>query len=257
MEDDLNKWKDEVKKSRMEYYQLNNYTTAQLVVLRRELGKMKTNCVVTAVDPGVMLLLYSISPDLTPAAVKDSVQNFLIERASTVNHGVETIFTEQHGKFTVQACPSSIKENLHAHHQSSNPLIGTVNVNKFEPNVILQSASVDMEQSSTTSQGKPSDVLSVKKLSGKQKETYVNLTSSYGFPAGLVLSALEHCGEDRFSAQQWCLDHMDSHAEVEAHPDDEESDSKSLEEPMDQESGPQNRASGKAVSVCRGGGHRY
>ena len=252
MEDDLNKWKDEVKKSRMEYYQLNNYTTAQLVILRRELGKMKNNSGTAIVDPRVMLLLHSISTDLTPDAVKDSVSNFLLEIASAENR-TEAMPIEQHDKGCKKASPVSISENLLTHHQSV-PLVGSVNLNQYATNVFLDSVSVDIKQSGTISHSKLSAtcMLSVEELSGKLKDTYINLTSTFGYSSKLVLSALEHCGEDRYAAEQWCMDHMDSYAEVETHIDDEVSHSESEEEPMDhneQELEHQNRSSGKAVSM--------
>eukprot|EP00731_Ephydatia_muelleri_P016211 Em0009g635a len=40
MENDMQRWKDDVKESREKFYELNNFTTAQLVLLRRELGKL-------------------------------------------------------------------------------------------------------------------------------------------------------------------------------------------------------------------------
>lgn len=251
MEDDLNKWKDEVKKSRMEYYELNNYTTAQLVILRRELGKIKINSGAATADPQVMLLLHSISTDLTPDAVKDSVSKFLLEIASAENR-TEAMSIEQHDNVCKQASPVSVSENLHAHHQSA-PLVGSVNLNQFATNVVLDSVSVDIKQSGTISHSKLSAMLSVEELSGKLKDTYVNLTCVFGYSSKLVLGALEHCGEDRFAVDQWCMDHMeDSYAEVETHPDDEVSHSESEEEPMDhneQELEHQNRSSGKAVGM--------
>ena len=249
MEDDLNRWKGEVKQSRMEYYELNNYTTAQLVVLRRELGKMKNNSGAATIDPRVMLLLHSISTDLTPDAVKDSVSNFLLEIASAENtNRTEAMFIEQHDRACKQASPVSISENLLTHR----PLIGSVNLNKFATNVVLDSVSVDIKQSGTISHSKLDAMLSVEELSGKLKDTYINLTSTFGYSSKLILGALKHCGEDRYAAEQWCLDHMDSFAEDETPLDDEVSQSESEEEPMDhneEELEHHNRSSGKAFGM--------
>ena len=249
MEDDLNKWKDEVKKSRIEYYELNNYTAAQLVILRRELGKMRNNSGAATVDPRVMLLLHSISTDLTPDAVKDSVSNFLLEITSAENtNSTEAMFIEQHDRVCKQASPVSISENLLTHRT----LIGPVNLNQFATNVVLDSVSVGIKQSGTIPHSKLSAVLSVEELSGKLKDIYINLASTFGYSSKLILGALEHCGEDRYAAEQWCMDHMDSYAEDETPLHGEVSQSESEEEPMDhdaEELEQQNRSSGKAFGV--------
>ena len=41
MEDDLEKWKQEIQEKRDEFYELNYYTTQQLLLLREELGRLK------------------------------------------------------------------------------------------------------------------------------------------------------------------------------------------------------------------------
>lgn len=42
MENELQKWKDEIKEARERFYELNNYTVLQLLSLRSELGKLKS-----------------------------------------------------------------------------------------------------------------------------------------------------------------------------------------------------------------------
>ena len=193
MEDDLKKWNEEVKGSRTTFYELNNYTTAQLVKLRKELGKMRANGGIAVVEPGVMLLLQSISPDLTPDAVKDSVLNFLIEAASPENQRTEAMLCSEHDEFSQQASMLSSNENLHAHHQPPSA-IGPVNVNRFERNVILDTIKSDAIKPTTVSQEKLSSRLTIEELTGKLKDAYIDLTSAFGFPPRLALSALEQCG---------------------------------------------------------------
>ena len=65
MEKDLTEWKDEVKKMRGQFYQLNYFTTQQLLQLRKELGKFKDPNKHSNVRPQVMALLQCISRDIT------------------------------------------------------------------------------------------------------------------------------------------------------------------------------------------------
>ena len=239
MEDDLKKWNEEVKGSRSTFYELNNYTTAQLVKLRKELGKMRANGGVAVVEPGVMLLLQSISPDLTPAAVKDSVLNFLMEAASPENQRTEAMLCSQHGEFSKQPVLSG-NENLNAHHQPPSA-IGLLNVNRFETNVILDAIKSDAIKPTSSR-------LTIEQLTGKVKDAFINLTSTYGFPPRLVLSALEQCGEDKYAAEDWCNEHLMAFTESEAQLDDEATYPESREEQMDlteQQSESQSKINGK------------
>ena len=244
MEDDLKKWNEEVKGSRSTFYELNNYTTAQLVKLRKELGKMRANGGVAVVEPGVMLLLQSISPDLTPAALKDSVLNFLMEAASPENQRTEAMLCSQHGEFSKQPVLSG-NENLNAHHQPPSA-VGPLNVNRFETNVILDAIESDAIKPTSSR-------LTIEQLTGKLKDAFINLTSTYGFPPRLVLSALEQCGEDKYAAEDWCNEHLMAFTESEAQLDDEATYPESREEQMDQteqESESQSKAYSKQLSCC-------
>ena len=246
MEDDSKKWNEEVNESRSDFYELNNYTTAQLVKLRKELGKMRANGV-PVVELGVMLLLQSISPDLTPAAVKDSVQNFLMEAASLEYRSTEAMLCSQHGEFNKQPSQLSGKENLKTCNQSA-PAIGPVNVNRFETNVIIDAIKSDAITTTTVSQHLQSSMLTFEQLTGKLKDVYINLTSTFGFPQSLVLRALEQCGEDRFAAEDWCNEHLMAFTEAEAQMDNEATSPELQDELMDQtehESESQSRANGK------------
>ena len=232
MEDDLKQWNEEVKGRRLMFYELNNYTTAQLVKLRKELGKMRANGGVAVVEPGVMLLLQSIAPDLTPAAVKDSVLNFLMEAASPENQRTEAMLCS-HVEFSKQPSVLSGNENLNVHHQPPSA-IGPLNVNRFETNVILDTIKSDTIKSTTVSQGKLSSVLTFEQLTGKLKDAFINLTSTFGFPPRLVLSALEQCGEDKYAAEDWCNEHLMAFTESEAQLDDEVAYPELQEEQMNQ-----------------------
>ena len=73
MEDELKKWNDKVSVARKEFYELNYYTTHQLLILRRELGKLR-NSGQTTQQAQVMALLESISMQITPTIVGEMHQ---------------------------------------------------------------------------------------------------------------------------------------------------------------------------------------
>lgn len=68
MEKELQTWENEVKHNREEFYELNYYTTPQLLSLRSELGKLKSPVYgIREVRPSVLALLHSISPEISAA----------------------------------------------------------------------------------------------------------------------------------------------------------------------------------------------
>ena len=68
MKDDLIKWKEEVTKQRQQFYELNNYTTLQLLHLRQEL------CNASAFSSKVLVLLSSISPQVQQWNVTEAMR---------------------------------------------------------------------------------------------------------------------------------------------------------------------------------------
>ena len=75
MEDELERWNKEVVDARRRFYELNYYTTRQLLVLRSELGGMKSEQT-SQLHPRaqVMALLESISSAIPPCALAGVVQ---------------------------------------------------------------------------------------------------------------------------------------------------------------------------------------
>ena len=70
MENDLDSWSNAVNQSRSKYYELNYFTTPQLLYLRRHLGALKTDTTMTSLNQGVLMLLKSVSTNVTIDAVK-------------------------------------------------------------------------------------------------------------------------------------------------------------------------------------------
>ncbi len=74
MEDELSEWKKMVKDKRRDFYELNYFSTFQLLTLRKELGTIKNSERSRAVvPPNVIALLQSISSQITSNLVCDVV----------------------------------------------------------------------------------------------------------------------------------------------------------------------------------------
>lgn len=87
MEKELDCWNKGVVKLRKHFYELNYYTTHQLLVLRRELGKLKSSeAAAHSLNWGqVMALLGSISTAIPCAALADVVQQIVKQAKECVN----------------------------------------------------------------------------------------------------------------------------------------------------------------------------
>ena len=73
MENDLNDWRDTIRNERGNFYHLNYFTAQQLLSLRYELGCFKEGRADRPIKPEIMALLQSVSLDITPQNVKDSL----------------------------------------------------------------------------------------------------------------------------------------------------------------------------------------
>ena len=87
MEKELQNWKKTVDFARQEFYELNYYTTVQLVTLRRELSMEKT---ASNVATKVLMLLQSISTQVTSGIVRDVVSSVITSAASGLECAVQS-----------------------------------------------------------------------------------------------------------------------------------------------------------------------
>ena len=75
---ELDSWNFNVKCMRNDYYELNYYTTTQLLMLRQSLVKLKNNDSIS-LDPDILALLQSINPkietQLVMSAIAETIQN--------------------------------------------------------------------------------------------------------------------------------------------------------------------------------------
>ena len=80
MEKELSNWKDNVKSQRESFYELNYYTTLQLLTLRKELGRLKDPSSSASISPEVLTLIQSISTKVEPFHVVSAVKQILETR---------------------------------------------------------------------------------------------------------------------------------------------------------------------------------
>jgi len=98
MEEELQVWEDQVRQTREQYYELNYYTTLQLLTLRKELGRLKTSGqprAHTQINPHVLALLESISTEITSPDVWEVVKS-VTEEHREGGGGVSSPFPSQY-----------------------------------------------------------------------------------------------------------------------------------------------------------------
>ena len=121
MEDELCEWKDEVIKARHKFYELNYFTTVQLLELRRELGTLNDSSHTHTISPNVLALLQSISSKVNSDNVRDVVKNVVAPNSllspnldkSSINGtvGDNTSHSGSAGKFSVGGCKPNLSLN--------------------------------------------------------------------------------------------------------------------------------------------------
>lgn len=192
MEEDLNMWENEVKESRNRHYELNYYTTLQLLRLRKELGLVQQTPT-KLVDPQVLALLESISPNVT----SDSVQNVInsLEKQLLALQVAATLVPEE--DIQVEPADIEITEDL-----NSTPL--SIELDTVAPTAVeMPSPSLSSVRRLTTS-NRPH--LTENDLTDSQKEIFTDLVEYKEYPRLLVLKAFEQLPDNanRYDIQDWC-----------------------------------------------------
>ena len=196
MEKELVSWNETVRLARNDFYNLNYYTTIQILKLRRELSSEKGDY--SAIDPKVLFMLQSISRKIDPHEVREFVKNALKTTASNP-------FTS---KFTSQSCTEG------SHELKAKKIVTGISLNDNS----------DMPE------------LSENELTDPQREILVFVTRSLCCSKYLVLKAFEEFQEkkiDKYDIRSWCFDNIYKFDfEEEVYSDIEEEDEDELEEPM-------------------------
>ena len=202
MEEELQTWEDEVQQFRKEYYELNYYTTVQLLALRKELGKLKISGqphAHTQINRQILALLESISTKISSPCIIEVVKSVLAEQQSRETSG----FTAQHHT-SVELLPASMARPTSQVFPSVQPIRPSVADN------ILASAGVEASASSSRAKLQQPK-LTQDQLSQKQKEIFDNLMN-YDYSKQLILIALGKFGEDQHEAENWIIENASQYS---------------------------------------------
>lgn len=184
MEDELHQWKDLVKKRREDFYELNYYTTLQLLILRKELVKVKHSDQAAAISSDVLALLQSISSQVTHSSISSAVCKVI-----TAESKLESL--------------SEMQDCLETDEVSA-PLseVTTSSAGKHSAEVI-QDAEPEIDKHEPT--------LTEEDLDDYQKEIMANICSRINCSKTLVLKCFEEChGDDlgRYDYEHWCNENI-------------------------------------------------
>ena len=219
MEKDLDEWKRELSLHRDQFYELNYFTTPQLLSLREELGQFKgSNISAKPVKQEVMTLLQCISRQLFSDSVKNEVQTvngilaeqkFLQEQFS---HGKPSQ-SYSSGYEPPARLPSDNSNTLSVgmDHNMSTPAAEQYTNRETIENKAASIPAVKLAEILQTSSG-PQPKLTDKDLTDKQKAIIDNLKESSGFPRKLILLAFERSAKPDIeeAVMTWCNDNQDN-----------------------------------------------
>ena len=201
MEHELEKWKEELKTMREQYYELNYYTTLQLLVLRRELGLIKSQPS-AILKPNVVTLLRSISLHISSVSASQLVHSAI----SSVNQALPSAVPELSLKASLD-----VTSNIESPHAMENL------VARNKPSLskeVLASADV---QVSMDTQKHDEPKLSVETLTDDQAAIMTYCQGKLEYSRVLVLKAFEECGGDApdYDIQNWCVENADKYQHLE------------------------------------------
>jgi hypothetical protein len=204
MEEELFKWEEDVKGQRDSFYELNYYTTVQLLTLRRELGKLKHSSKNVSISPEVLVLLQSISSQVSDSHVIGAVKKVLVE-------------AEREPSVEIPDSPDKVK-------------VGNVAEVLSEDEDPLKPKDSDTKQS---------PVFLEDELSEELRGYITTISSRFNWPRQLMLKAIEVLGKDstQIDYERWCANNEDNYSfkGQEASSDEEESDADSGSDDKDQE----------------------
>ena len=170
MEEELERWNKELTLARKKFYELNYYTTRQLLVLRSELGRLKTGLQQSSCGQ-VMALLESISSAINPRALAKVVQE-------VANRSVED--TEDVSLVpTIAPTQSQEVESLLVS-MPPTPTVASQFASEAEP--------IDVAEALPSL---PAVGLTEEDLNDKQKAHFTDILNKYGFCEKTALKAIE------------------------------------------------------------------
>ncbi|XP_064403130.1 E3 ubiquitin-protein ligase RNF213-like isoform X2 [Halichondria panicea] len=181
-------WKDSVNNARGKYYELNYFTTIQLLQLRKELGMLTQSNATHIVKPNVLMLLKSISPQVDSRVVVDAMQ------AST--HATQPEPMDYDGEMEAITTATAITTPTDVEVMESSPAF-----EKQDPQQFISSPSAALKLPS----------LMYENLTEHQQETYTHCVNFFGYSKRHVLRAFKECGKEAtiYDIEPWCVSNED------------------------------------------------
>ena len=217
MEEALKDWEAEIQVARSQYYQLNYYTTLQLLTLRREFGRFKASYS-SCVPSNVLSLLHGVSPQITNSTVRDVVlkvttklQPYQLPMDSSMELMDkkiplgEVIPLAQNIKASPEltADRSVVSSDVILLGDSIQPPVGKVSSARTSsvPKALLKMSH------------HPS--LTVDDLNDEQTQIFTNCVTFLGFSKSHVLRAFQECGPEanKYDIDQWCDKNDDNYSD--------------------------------------------
>ena len=204
LEADLEQWKHEIQEQRERFYELNYYTAKQLLLLRKELGRLQKSGQ-NEVKPEAMALLQSISRNVTDNEVKMCVLSVTIRKDDDVS---------ENAKDNVESFRDTAVPNFTSHTSSS---------------AIVTDPHEDKSESSKCST--PQAQRRQDELSPVQEAILFDLMENSAYKEKLILLAFDECESpmDNNTVADWCFHHQDMYVQKE----DGEKEEEEEKEPLD------------------------
>lgn len=188
METALDKWKEEIVSRCDTYYELNYFTSQQLLLLREELGRLK-NSEIVELSPVTLSLLQSVSRLVTSENVKDTVE------------GMATLLEETHDGVMTHQIPQNLpfSSSMGA---GCNQLHQQIQVPASSTSAIMD----DMLKNESSKSDALLPLLQEETLTKDQQSILIDLEEIYEYPRKLILLAFERCENPNIHDEvlAWC-----------------------------------------------------
>ena len=215
MESHLEEWRNEVSEKRNEFYELNYFTTQQLLFLAEDLGRVQTFSGKADVNPKTMALLHSISPEVSQKHVKkhllDTPSNL---EKQTLPSKESNERSDESSKPVVQP---SFQEKIIKHDVSYETRLSLSEAKACpkqdenqSPNSVIVNEGLAASVITTESQLAPEPKFTTEHLTPNQSKILINSMDNYGFAKKLVLLAFDHCdnSDTEHEIIDWCIEHQ-------------------------------------------------
>lgn len=207
MELELKSWEEHVIQKRGDFYELNYFTTLQLLTLRRELRKIKSQSHSSSelcnMAPCVLSLLESISTQVTsPSSLADSIRSVSTSLASSA------LVTQSGVLSATPVSSSAILDESSTKTVKLQPKIPSLAQELFKlADVQTFSGAKEMKLDFELPK------ISEDQLTEKQKGIMEDVTIRYGFNKNIVLKAFEECEDQtKYGIEKWCNDNAGNYA---------------------------------------------